>query len=73
MIGSDIDDVIIMGSGIAGVAGASAAQELGVCPVVLEKARGDGLTAGAYGTSSSGCRSPGGRPVTWSGAGNRSL
>ena len=39
MIGSDIDDVIIMGSGIAGVAGASAAQELGVCPVVPEKAR----------------------------------
>jgi succinate dehydrogenase/fumarate reductase flavoprotein subunit len=31
-------DVVILGSGIAGLAGALAARELGLKPVVLEKA-----------------------------------
>jgi len=39
MISSDAWDVVILGSGIAGLAGALAAHELGLRPLVLEKAR----------------------------------
>jgi succinate dehydrogenase/fumarate reductase flavoprotein subunit len=38
MISSDPWDVIILGSGVAGVAAALAAHELGLRPLVLEKA-----------------------------------
>jgi 3-oxosteroid 1-dehydrogenase len=38
MISSDAWDVVILGSGIAGLTGALAAQELGLRPLVLEKA-----------------------------------
>ena len=38
MIASDAWDVVILGSGIAGLAGALAAHELGLRPLVLEKA-----------------------------------
>jgi len=50
MISSDAWDVVILGSGIAGLAGALAAQELGLRPVVLEKARMlGGGTVNSYG------------------------
>ena len=43
-------DVVILGSGIAGLAGALAAQELGLKPVVLEKAAAlGGGTVHSYG------------------------
>jgi 3-oxosteroid 1-dehydrogenase len=38
MISNDAWDVVILGSGIAGLAGALAAHELGLRPIVLEKA-----------------------------------
>jgi thioredoxin reductase len=38
MISSDAWDVIILGSGVAGLAAALAAHELGLRPLVLEKA-----------------------------------
>ena len=38
MISSDAWDVVILGSGVAGLAGALAAHELGLRPLVLEKA-----------------------------------
>src|SRR5213080_1380467 len=39
MICSDAWDVVVLGSGIAGLAGALAAHELGMRPIVLEKAK----------------------------------
>ena len=43
-------DVVILGSGIAGLAGALAAHELGLKPVVLEKAAAlGGGTVHSYG------------------------
>jgi 3-oxosteroid 1-dehydrogenase len=39
MTSNDAADVVILGSGIAGLAGALAAHELGLRPIVLEKAR----------------------------------
>ena len=42
MTSSDAWDVVVLGSGIAGLAGALAAHELGLRPIVLEK--GDTLT-----------------------------
>src|SRR5712672_4321245 len=38
MTSSDAWDVVVLGSGIAGLAGALAAHELGLRPIVLEKA-----------------------------------
>src|SRR5712671_5669206 len=38
MTSSDAWDVVVLGSGIAGLAGALAAHELGLRPLVLEKA-----------------------------------
>jgi 3-oxosteroid 1-dehydrogenase len=50
MIASDAWDVVILGSGIAGLAGALAAHELGLRPLVLEKAsRLGGGTVNSYG------------------------
>ncbi len=50
MISSDTWDVVILGSGIAGLAGALAAHELGLRPVVLEKAATlGGGTVSSYG------------------------
>jgi 3-oxosteroid 1-dehydrogenase len=50
MTASDAADVVILGSGIAGLAGALAADELGLRPVVLEKASlFGGGTAHSYG------------------------
>jgi 3-oxosteroid 1-dehydrogenase len=50
MILSDTWDVVILGSGIAGLAGALAAHELGLRPVVLEKAGTlGGGTVNSYG------------------------
>ena|SRR5271167_4256867 len=50
MISSDAWDVVILGSGIAGLAGALAAHELGLRPLVLEKARTlGGGTVNSYG------------------------
>jgi glycine/D-amino acid oxidase-like deaminating enzyme len=47
---SDTWDVVILGSGIAGLAGALAAHELGLRPVVLEKASTlGGGTVNSYG------------------------
>ena len=47
---SDAWDVVILGSGIAGLAGALAAHELGLRPVVLEKAGTlGGGTVNSYG------------------------
>jgi succinate dehydrogenase/fumarate reductase flavoprotein subunit len=40
MISSDPWDVIILGSGVAGLAAALAAHELGLRPLVLEKPAG---------------------------------
>jgi len=37
MTSSDAWDVVVLGSGIAGLAGALAAHELGLRPIVLEK------------------------------------
>ena len=39
MTSSDAWDVVVLGSGIAGLAGALAADQLGLRPIVLEKAR----------------------------------
>jgi 3-oxosteroid 1-dehydrogenase len=50
MISSDGWDVVILGSGIAGLAGALAAYELGLRPILLEKAsRLGGGTVHSYG------------------------
>src|SRR6202051_366243 len=50
MISSDAWDVVILGSGIAGLAGALAAHELGLRPLVLEKASTlGGGTVNSYG------------------------
>jgi 3-oxosteroid 1-dehydrogenase len=50
MISSDAWDVIILGSGVAGLAAALAAHELGLRPLVLEKAsRLGGGTVSSYG------------------------
>jgi succinate dehydrogenase/fumarate reductase flavoprotein subunit len=50
MISSDTWDVVILGSGIAGVAAALAAHELGLRPIVLEKASTlGGGTVNSYG------------------------
>jgi hypothetical protein len=50
MISGDTWDVVILGSGIAGLAGALAAHELGLRPVVLEKASTlGGGTVNSYG------------------------
>jgi 3-oxosteroid 1-dehydrogenase len=50
MIASDAWDVVIFGSGIAGLAGALAAHELGLRPLVLEKSPTlGGLTVHSYG------------------------
>src|SRR6266850_7474632 len=50
MICSDAWDVVILGSGIAGLAGALAAHELGLRPIVLEKASTlGGGTVNSYG------------------------
>jgi len=50
MIASDAWDVVILGSGIAGLAGAVAAHELGLRPLVLEKASTlGGGTVNSYG------------------------
>jgi 3-oxosteroid 1-dehydrogenase len=50
MIASDAWDVVILGSGIAGLAGALAAHELGLRPLVLEKSlRLGGGTVHSYG------------------------
>src|ERR1700740_615378 len=50
MISSTAWDVVILGSGIAGLAGALAARELGLRPVVLEKASTlGGGTVNSYG------------------------
>ena len=50
MISNDAWDVVILGSGIAGLAGALAAHELGLRPVVLEKASTlGGGTVNSYG------------------------
>jgi 3-oxosteroid 1-dehydrogenase len=50
MISSDPWDVIILGSGVAGLAAALAAHELGLRPLVLEKAsRLGGGTVSSYG------------------------
>jgi 3-oxosteroid 1-dehydrogenase len=50
MTSSDAWDVVILGSGIAGLAGALAAHELGLRPVVLEKASTlGGGTVNSYG------------------------
>jgi len=47
---SEVWDVVILGSGIAGLAGALAAHELGLRPVVLEKASTlGGGTVNSYG------------------------
>src|SRR3984893_9063354 len=50
MTSSEAWDVVVLGSGIAGLAGALAAHELGLRPVVLEKARTlGGGTVNSYG------------------------
>src|SRR3984893_4502573 len=50
MISSDAWDVVILGSGVAGLAGALAAHEVGLRPLVLEKASTlGGLTVHSYG------------------------
>lgn len=50
MISSDAWDVVILGSGIAGLAGALAAHELGLRPIVLERASTlGGGTINSYG------------------------
>src|ERR1700726_278926 len=50
MASSDPYDVVVLGSGIAGLAGALAAHELGLRPVVLEKAATlGGGTINSYG------------------------
>ena len=50
MISNDAWDVVILGSGIAGLAGALAAHELGLRPIVLEKASTlGGGTVNSYG------------------------
>ena len=50
MTSSDAWDVIVLGSGIAGLAGALAADELGLRPIVLEKASTlGGGTVNSYG------------------------
>src|SRR5208337_488298 len=50
MTSSDAWDVVIIGSGIAGLAGALAAHELGLRPLVLEMARTlGGGTVNSYG------------------------
>ena len=49
MISSDPWDVMILGSGVAGLAAALAAHELGLRPLVLEKAsRLGGGTVSSY-------------------------
>ena len=50
MTSSDAWDVVVLGSGIAGLAGALAAHELGLRPIVLEKASTlGGGTVNSYG------------------------
>ncbi|SRR6266566_2040366 len=50
MTSSDARDVGVLGSGIAGLAGALAAHELGLRPIVLEKANAlGGGTVNSYG------------------------
>ena len=50
MTASDAWDVVVLGSGVAGLAGALAAHELGLQPIVLEKARTlGGGTVNSYG------------------------
>jgi 3-oxosteroid 1-dehydrogenase len=50
MTSSDAWDVVVIGSGIAGLAGALAGHELGLRPIVLEKARTlGGGTINSYG------------------------
>jgi IS1 family transposase len=50
MTSSDAWDVIVLGSGVAGLAGALAGHELGLRPIVLEKARTlGGGTINSYG------------------------
>jgi len=50
MTASDAWDVVVLGSGIAGLAGALAAHELGLRPIVLEKAKTlGGGTVNSYG------------------------
>src|SRR6202049_649166 len=50
MSSSDAWDVVILGSGIAGLAGALAAHQLGLRPIVFEKARTlGGGTINSYG------------------------
>src|SRR5712692_6393231 len=50
MTSSDAWDVVVLGSGIAGLAGALAAHELGLRPIVLEKASTPGGgTVNSYG------------------------
>ena len=50
MMSSDAWDIVILGSGIAGLAGALAAHEMGLRPVILEKAsKLGGGTVNSYG------------------------
>src|SRR6266851_7188257 len=50
MTSGDARDVVVLGSGLAGLAGALAAHQLGLRPIVLEKARTlGGGTVNSYG------------------------